>query len=161
MLDEASISIPPSLTFVPLDFEHKALTAGLLEAGFDATRPAFFGWLGVAPYLTLEAFRATLTAVAQLPTGTGLCFDYAFAPDTLTGRRRKVFDLLSARVASAGEPFRLFFSPEEMERELLAAGFARVEHCDSARLNYLYFKGRADRLHLPDPGLGALVCAWT
>jgi methyltransferase (TIGR00027 family) len=161
MLAEAEIPIPANLTYVPLDFEHKALTAGLLESGFDATRPAFFGWLGVAPYLTLEAFRATLSAVAHLPVGTGLCFDYAFPPDTLTGRRREVFELLSARVAAAGEPFRLFFSPEEMERELLAAGFTRVEHCDSARLNQLYFSARADRLHLPDPGLGALVCAWT
>jgi methyltransferase (TIGR00027 family) len=161
MLDQASIPIPSNLTFVPLDFEHKALTAGLIEAGFDATRPAFFGWLGVVPYLTLEAFRATLAAVANLPGGTGLCFDYAFRPDTLTGRRREVFDLLSARVAAAGEPFRLFFSPEEMESELLAAGFARVEHCDSGRLNHLYFDGRVDRLDLPDPGLGALVCAWT
>jgi len=161
MLDQASIPIPPNLTFVPLDFEHKALTAGLFEAEFDATLPAFFGWLGVAPYLTLEAFRATLTAVAHLSAGTGLCFDYAFRPETLTGRRREVFDLLSARVAAAGEPFRLFFRPDEIERELLAAGFARVEHCDSSRLNHLYFDGRADRLHLPDPGLGALVCAWT
>jgi O-methyltransferase involved in polyketide biosynthesis len=160
MLAEAAISIPANLTFVPLDFEHKALTAGLLESGFDANLPAFFGWLGVAPYLTLEAFRATLTAVARLPAGTGLCFDYAFAPDTLKGRRREVFDLLSSRVAAAGEPFRLFFSPEDIERELLAAGFTRVEHCDSARLNHLYFNGRADRLHLPDPGLGTLVCAW-
>ncbi len=160
MLAEAEIPIPANLTFVPLDFEHKALTAGLLEAGFDATQPAFFGWLGVAPYLTVEAFRATLTAIADLPSGSGLCFDYAFPPATLTGRRREVFDLLSARVAAAGEPFRLFFSPPEIERELLTAGFARVEHCDSARLNQLYFDGRADRLDLPDPGLGALVCAW-
>jgi len=160
MLHQASIPIPPNLTFVPLDFEHKALTAGLLDSGFDPTLPAFFGWLGVAPYLTIEAFRATLAAVAHLPPGTGLCFDYAFNPKTLTGRRRVVFELLSARVAAAGEPFRLFFSPQELESELLTAGFSSVAHCDSARLNTLYFTGRPDRLHLPDPGLGALVCAW-
>jgi len=161
MLDQASIPIPSNLTFVPLDFEHKALTAGLIEAGFNLSLPAFFSWLGVAPYLTIEAFRSTLGSVAHLPNGTGLCFDYAFRPETLTGRRRVVFDLLSARVAAAGEPFRLFFSPEELESELLAAGFHRVDHCDTTRLNHLYFNGRADRLHLPDPGLGALVCAWT
>ena len=80
---------------------------------------------------------------------------------TLTGRRRVVFDLLSARVAAAGEPFRLFFSPEELESELLAAGFSSVEHCDTTRLNELYFNCRADGLRLPDPGLGALVCGWT
>src|SRR5205814_10462828 len=60
LLHRAGVALPESLTFVALDFEHKALAAGLAEAGFDQRRPAFFGWLGVVPYLTLEAFRATL-----------------------------------------------------------------------------------------------------
>ena len=30
--------LPESLTYVPLDFEHKALAAGLAEAGFDSCR---------------------------------------------------------------------------------------------------------------------------
>jgi methyltransferase (TIGR00027 family) len=69
MLGAAQIALPGSLTFVPLDFEHKALAEGLAEAGFDAGAPSFFSWLGVVPYLTLEAFRATLVVVGQLPAG--------------------------------------------------------------------------------------------
>jgi O-methyltransferase involved in polyketide biosynthesis len=91
MLDEASIPSPPTSPLSPSTSSTRPSSPVLLEAGFDATLPAFFGWLGVVPYLTLEAFRATLTAIAQLPAGTGLCFDYAFRPDTLTGRRRAVF----------------------------------------------------------------------
>jgi methyltransferase (TIGR00027 family) len=57
MLVEAKILLPANLTFVPLDFEHKTLADGLAEAGFDANSAACFSWLGVVPYLTLEAFR--------------------------------------------------------------------------------------------------------
>ena len=160
MLRKAGIEAPESLTFVPLDFERKTLAEGLKEAGFDNQKPAFFGWLGVVPYLTLDAFRATLTTVAQLPAGAGVSFDYAFSPETLSPKRRMVFDALSERVAAAGEPFRLFFTPEEMEPELRSAGFQHIEQVDSKRLNEIYFKDRADALKLSDSRSGMLATAW-
>lgn len=160
MLEEAAIPVPANLTFVPLDFEHKALSEGLAEAGLDRSQPAFFGWLGVVPYLTLEAFRSTLAAIEQLPPGTGLGFDYAFAPETLSPPRRKVFEGLAQRVAAAGEPFQLFFTPAELESELVRAGFHGIEQAGSSRLNELYFEGRADGLRLSAADLGSLVTAW-
>jgi methyltransferase (TIGR00027 family) len=160
LLAEAAIALPASLTFVPLDFEHNALAEGLAEAGFDAGKAAFFGWLGVVPYLTLDAFRATLGAIAQLPAGSGVCFDFAFPPETLSPARRLVFDGLAGRVAAAGEPFRLFFGPEELAAELRRAGFERQEQVDSDGLNELYLKGRADGLKLSGAGLGRLATAW-
>jgi methyltransferase (TIGR00027 family) len=160
MLAEAAITSPESLTFVPLDFEHKALAEGLAEAGFDASRPAYFGWLGVVPYLTLDAFRATLSAIAQLPTGTAVSFDYALAPETLSPRGRMAFDALSRRVASAGEPFQLFFTPDTLEKDLRHAGFHRIEQLDSDHINELYFKNRADGLKLSPVNLAMLVTAW-
>jgi methyltransferase (TIGR00027 family) len=160
MLGEASISLPADLTFVPLDFERQTLAEGLAEAGFDAEAPAFFGWLGVIPYLTLEAFRATLGAIGQLPSGSGVGFDYALAPETLTAAGRIAFDALAGRVAAAGEPFQLFFTPDALEMELRSAGFRRFEQLDSEQLNEIYFKERADGLRLSAVGLGMLVTAW-
>jgi O-methyltransferase involved in polyketide biosynthesis len=160
LLQEAGIAPPASLTFVPLDFEHTALVDGLAEAGFSDRDAAFFGWLGVVPYLTLDAFRATLQAVALLPTGTGISFDYAFAPETLSAKRQQIFKALSERVAAAGEPFKLFFTPEQMESELRRAGFKNIEQWDSAHLNELYFRDRSDGLRLSDARLGMLVTAW-
>jgi len=160
LLSEAQIPEPASLTFVALDFEHKTLAEGLAEAGFDSTRPAFFGWLGVVPYLTIEAFRSTLSAIAQLPAGTGIGFDYAVAPETLSPLGRTAFNALAGRVAAAGEPFQLFFTPQAMEAELRRAGFHRFEQLDSDHLNELYFKNRADGLKLSALGLGMLATAW-
>jgi methyltransferase (TIGR00027 family) len=160
MLADAGLAQPGNLTFVPLDFEHKALAAGLAEAGLDAAQPAFFGWLGVVPYLTLEAFRATLRDVAGMPAGSGLGFDYGLSPEVLGPLRRLALHALSVRVASAGEPFKLLFAPNDLERELRLAGFAQIEQLGGAELNALYFEGRSDGLKLPDPGLGMLVTAW-
>jgi methyltransferase (TIGR00027 family) len=160
LLREAEIAVPDGLTFVPLDFERKTLAEGLGAAGFDDGSPAFFGALGVVPYLTLEAFRATLSTVAKLPAGTALCFDYAFSPETLSRERRAVFDGLSARVAAAGEPFRLFFSPGELEKELGGAGFRHTVQVGANELNEFYFQNRDDGLRLSSSEMGKLATAW-
>lgn len=160
MLAAAAIPVPENLTFVPLDFERHTLAEGLVDAGFDARIPAFFGWLGVVPYLTLDAFRATLTAIAQMPAGTALSFDYAISPEKLGPEGRVAFDRLADRVAAAGEPFQLFFTPETLESELRRAGFQHVKQLDYERLNELYFKERTDGLKLSAVKLAMLVTAW-
>jgi methyltransferase (TIGR00027 family) len=160
LLAESAITVPENLTFVPLDFEHRTLAESLADAGFKANAPALFSWLGVVPYLTRDAFRATLRTIAQLPPGTGICFDYALSPEILSDERRRALEALAARVATAGEPFLQFFTPEELAGELFDAGFRRVEQCDSAQLNELYFRDRTDGLQLPAEGLGKLATAW-
>ncbi|MGD0547397.1 MAG: class I SAM-dependent methyltransferase [Terracidiphilus sp.] len=160
MLAAAQIPVPESLTFVPLDLEHHTLAEDLAAAGFDAQKPAFVGWLGVIPYLPLETVRATLASIGKLPAGSGVGFDYALAPETLSAVGRTAFDRLAERVASAGEPFQLFFTPETMEAELRRAGFQQVEQLDYEQLNERYFKDRADGLKLSAVRLGMLVTAW-
>ncbi|MGD0736780.1 MAG: class I SAM-dependent methyltransferase [Terracidiphilus sp.] len=160
MLAAAGLDVPSNLTFVPLDFEHHTLAEGLAEAGLNQRLPAFFGWLGVIPYLTLKAFRASLEAIGQLPEGSGVGFDYALPPETLSAAGRTAFDALAGRVAAAGEPFRLFFTAEELEAELRRAGFHRVEQLDYGQINERYFKDRADGLRLSAVGLAMLATAW-
>jgi methyltransferase (TIGR00027 family) len=160
MLEQAAIALPSNLVFVALDFEHQTLAEGLAQAGLDFQKPAFFGWLGVVPYLTLEAFRSTASVVAQMPAGSAVTFDYAVDPERLSPIGRVAFDRLAERVAAAGEPFRLFFTPETLDAELRRAGLQRIEQVDSGRLNDLYFNNRADGLKLSLLGLGMLATAW-
>jgi methyltransferase (TIGR00027 family) len=160
MLAEADIPVPENLTFVPLDLEHHTLSEDLAAAGFDLHTPAFCSWLGVIPYLTLAAFRATLATIASLPAGSALSFDYALPPEALNAAGRTAFDALANRVARAGEPFRLFFTPEAMTDELRRAGFRRIEQLNYEQLNELYFKNRADGLKLSAVRLGMLATAW-
>ena len=161
LLAAASVPIPQNLTFVPLDFEHMTLAEGLAAAGFDSSQPAFFGWLGVVPYLSLPAFRSTLETIGRLPSGSGVCFDFAQPPEALDPRYLPVFHALAGRVAAAGEPFRLFFTAAQLEQEFRQAGFTRVEIHTPGELNAMYFEGRADGLGMPRAGLGMFTTAWT
>jgi methyltransferase (TIGR00027 family) len=159
LLGETGIRAPANVTFVPLDFEHKTLGEGLADAGLRMDQTAFFGWLGVVPYLTLEAFRSSIAAIAQFPAPTAVSFDFAISPELLGPRARAAFEVLAARVAAAGEPFRLFFTPGTLEAELRSAGFSKVEMTGADELNRRYFSDRNDGLSLPSPGLGMLATA--
>ena len=98
--------------------------------------------------------------MGKLPAGTAVSFDYVFSPETLSAKRRQVFERLAKRVEAAGEPFRLFLAPNELERELRQAGFKRIEQVDSDGLNELYFKDRADGLKLSPVRIGMMATAW-
>jgi methyltransferase (TIGR00027 family) len=160
LLQAAGIPEPANLTYVPLDFEHRTLHQGLSEAGFNSQLPAFFGWLGVVPYLTLPAFRSTIDLVAAMPKGSGISFDYALSAEDLSPARQKQREALAARVAAVGEPFKLFFRSEQLDNELRSAGFQRIEQLDTQDVNQRYFSKRADGLALPEEGLGKLAAAW-
>src|SRR5580765_5541549 len=122
-LAAGAIAIPASLTFAPVDFERQTLAAGLASAGFDATRPAFFSWLGVSMYLTDAAVQSTLEFVASLPPGGGVVFDYVVPRASLNWLERWVFDRMSRRVAAAGEPFHTFLDPAALSARLTGLGF--------------------------------------
>lgn len=158
LLAEAGIAVPANVTFVPLDFEHKTLAEGLVEAGLEK-QPTFFGWLGVVPYLTSEAFHSSIAAIAQLPPPSAVTFDFGLSPELLGPRGRMAFEMLAARVAAAGEPFQLFFTPEQLKSELRSMGFSQVEITGADELNRRYFSGRSDGLALSSPGLGMLATA--
>ena len=158
-LQAAGIMIPPSLTFVPIDFEQQTLSAGLGQSGFDASAAAFFSWLGVTPYLTREACMITLRFIAKQPPGSGLVFDFAVDPVLLNAGQRQARDALSKRVARYGEPFQLFFAPAQLQDELKAMGFHCTEFLQGKELNARYFKDRKDGL-LVRGSIGHLMSAW-
>ncbi len=157
LLATNSIHVPSNLTFVPVDFERQALPAQLLAAGFDSTNPTFFAWLGVVPYLTLEAFRSTLRFIAIQPHGSGVVLDYGQPRSALPRLEQLAHDSLAARVKLAGEPFQLFFTPREAATEL--AAFYNLEDLGSPEINSLYFANRSDHLSLMGSS-GRLLSAW-
>jgi methyltransferase (TIGR00027 family) len=158
-LQAAAISIPSSLTFVPLDFEQQPLEVALQLAGLNTNAAAFFSWLGVTPYLTREACMSTLSLIARMPTGSGVVFDFAVDPTLLSPGQRQALSALSERVARYGEPFQLFFDPGKLQDELKSLGFHRTEFLQGKELNARYFKNRADGLQVRG-SLGHLMGAW-
>lgn len=157
LLAANDISVPANIIYVPVDFEHQQLATQLVSAGFDATVPAFFAWLGVVPYLTQEAFRSTLSLITSLPGGSGVVMDYAQPRSALPYLEQLGHDSLASRVRLAGEPFQLFFTPPEMAAELTA--FRATEDLGSTEINARYFQNRKDNLKLFGSG-GRIVSAW-
>ena len=157
LLAQNHIAIPESLTYAPVDFEHQQLAAQLAAAGHNAAEPTFYAWLGVVPYLTHAAFRSTLALIAASPAGSGVVMDYGQPRAALPLLERLAHDSMSERVRLAGEPFQLFFTPEEMAEEL--AALHGVEDLGSKELNARYFTNRSDNLKLLGSA-GRIASAW-
>lgn len=148
LLHAAGLTAPDNLRFVPVNFERQSLRQQLLHAGFDFAAPTAIAWLGVVPYLTAEAFAVTARVLGRLPVGSSLVFDYSLPREALPPVEQLMLDSLSARVAQAGEPFQMFFTPESLAEELARHNLGVVEDLDSAALNARYLAGRGDGLHL-------------
>ena len=143
----AGLVEPSNVAFVPVDFERQDVGTELAAAGFAPDRPSFFSWLGVTPYLEADAVWKTLRWVGEtVGDGGGIVFDYGESPPKWNLAMRAGVWALSARVASAGEPFRTFLKPEDVATDLHARGFASVVDLDPTELNRRYFAGRTDRL---------------
>jgi methyltransferase (TIGR00027 family) len=172
-LRSGGIAIPASLKFVPVDFEHQTLPDALRGAGFDPGQPAFFSWLGVTMYLARDTVLSTLRFIASCGRGAtsgsgasgapgapggGVAFDYMVPRESLRWMRRLAFDAMARRVARAGEPFRTFFLPNELNAELERMGFHAIENIGGTEINARYFSGRTDGLRVPGL-LGRLASA--
>jgi methyltransferase (TIGR00027 family) len=156
MLKAAGMVAPETARFVAVDFERDSLKERLEAAGFDDALPTVTAWLGVVPYLTLEAFQATAHLLGSFAAGSRVVFDYSQPREVLPFTEQLMLDSLSARVAAAGEPFRLFFTPESLAAELALAGMRVVEDLDGAAVTARYFAGRTDGLVLR--GKGGRMC---
>jgi methyltransferase (TIGR00027 family) len=157
LLETDDLPAPENLTYVPVDFERQSLPEQLHSSGFNPLKPTLFAWLGVVPYLTLEAFRSTIHFIAAQPPGSGVVFDYSQPRSALPFRERLAHDSLASRVKLAGEPFQLFFTPIEVAAELSA--FCNLEDLGSGEINTRYFTGRTDNLKILGSA-GRLLSAW-
>lgn len=147
-LKEVGVPLPRDLTFAPVDFEEQTLAGALRKAGYDPSLGAFFSWLGVAPYLTIDGVMTTLRFIASASKGSAVVFDYAPALSLLTPAQRLVIDAMANRLAAAGEPLHTFFDPAELMNDLRAMGFGHVEDIGPEELNAKYFKDRTDGLRV-------------
>jgi methyltransferase (TIGR00027 family) len=145
---EAGIAIPASLRFAPVDFESVDLAQGLARAGFDASAPAIFSWLGVTMYLDEAAVVDTLRFIAGRPKGSTVLFEFAMPLSSLPPIMRIAMEQLTAQFAERGEPWKSFFDPATLEDMLSTLGFSHCHIWTPEELNRRYLENRTDGLHL-------------
>lgn len=132
-LADAGIAVPDDVTYVGVDFETDDLITRLTEAGLDAAAPAFFLWLGVVPYLSLDAVTATLRAIASVPGGE-VVFDYTNPTHGLLASAQGDRADLVARVAEVGEPLSDGLETEALHALLGDLGLTEVEDLDRPQI---------------------------
>ncbi len=147
-LQASGLGLPLGASLVGVDFESQSLPQELARSGFNPSLPTVTAWLGVVPYLTPEAFDSTCRFLAQLPQGSEVAFDYGQPREALPPVEQLMHDSLGARVAQAGEPFQLFFTPEALRERLARFGLAVVEDLAMDELNRRYFSHRSDGLQV-------------
>lgn len=147
-LADAGITVPASVTYVPVDLETEPLVAALTGAGFRVDEPAVLAMLGVVPYLSLEALTSTLTAVVTLAAGSSLVFDYLSSAGAETADQRAAVAVLRARVARVGEPMSEGLDPAVLQAIAEELGFGSLVDLGRDELNARYLADRTDGLSL-------------
>jgi methyltransferase (TIGR00027 family) len=151
-LAAVQIAIPASVSYVSADLGEVPLAEALASSTFDSSRPAVFAWLGVVPYLELASIKAVLAYVATLPVGTEIIFDYGVPPRSLNFVARFFYRRIAKRVEAAGEPWKSFFTPQEMCDVLRECDFSIIHDFGAKEINARYFTNRSDRLRVGSAG---------
>ena len=130
--------LPPAfgeVTFVPVNFEKQSLDDALDRAGHDRSSPTCWIWEGVVMYLTRDAMRATLSALARRSArGSTVIINYHNA-------HRRFFARLMFRLI--GEPQISSWTQEEMAADLRSVGFTVREDTGMLDWNRRFAHGEA------------------
>ncbi len=149
-LIELGFGIPDWLRFVPVDFEAGASWRdALVNAGFDASRPAIVASTGVSMYLTKDTNAATLREVAAFAPGSTLAMTFLLPLELTDGEMRPGLEMAKKGAQASGTPFISFFTPAEILALARKAGFREAEHVSAATLTERYFMHRGDGLRPP------------
>ena len=143
---ELGLPISGEHVFASVDFEVQSLRDGLDSAGFDWTQPTLFSWVGVLPYLTVDAIEATLRTVAACQSGSEIAFEYSVTEPFLDDVGLAFRNTFSPMAATLGEPVRTLWSPADAEQCVLRCGLHVADHPSRDDLVNQYFANRTDGL---------------
>jgi O-methyltransferase involved in polyketide biosynthesis len=110
--------------------------------------PTLFSWLGVIPYLTIDAIDTTLRGLANAAAGSHVALSYAVRDEFLDDIGRQFNGLLQGIATQGGEPILTYLSPAEAEELITRCGLRVVEDLDRDALRERYLAGRDD---IPPP----------
>jgi methyltransferase (TIGR00027 family) len=143
-LHEMGIAIPPSVTYVPADLAGDGLREPLIEAGFDAARPAIISAIALTQYLAQPAIVEILQLVASLAPGTRLVITYVVPESELSEPAAAGLRWTMSQAEERGEPFLSLFRPAEFDELAHRQGLSRVEEVGSLELIQRYLADRPD-----------------
>ncbi len=146
-LSSMQFDYPDNVVFVPVDFETTTLDTALSQTVFDPAQPAFFAWLGVVAYLTLEAIFSSLDAIkACSAAGSELLFDYPILEHLIEPSERALTARVKQGTAEIGESRPAQHDPRVLIETVAKLGFELIEDLSPAQHRERFFSGRDDDL---------------
>jgi methyltransferase (TIGR00027 family) len=144
----SGISLPANLEFVSADFESASLRDILSLSSLDFRAPAFFSCLGVLVYLPEDSIKAIFQLTASFPKLSEIVFTFSQDNRSCDDQPDSNSSLADA-AAAVGEPWRSYYDPDALRRELSEIGFSQVFFLSPQEAQHLYYR---DRRHaLPPP----------
>jgi methyltransferase (TIGR00027 family) len=139
-------TLPPHVTFVPIDFTTERLDEAMSAAGYRGEARTFFVCEGVTHYLQDRDVDALFRFVGRGAAGTRMVFTYIhrrMLDGSLTFRGAT--DTL-ATVRRAGEPYTFGFDPTDLPAYLATRDLLLIEDVDASvyRERYLTPRGRRE-----------------
>ncbi|MGA2614014.1 MAG: SAM-dependent methyltransferase [Spirochaetia bacterium] len=154
------IAVPPSVSFVAIDFEKESIRERLSESGFCAGARTLVIAEGVFQYLKPEAAMATLQAIKELAgAGSWFVFDYAHA-SALRGEGSSYGEARTVRgVRKLGESWQYGLDEQEVKPLLAKYSFTLVDLKSPRGLEDLYFKNEDGKVMASINGTQSIALA--
>jgi methyltransferase (TIGR00027 family) len=143
-LEEMGVSIPASVSFVPVDHETDDLRQGLIEAGFDLSASAIVSAMALTQYLAQPDIVRILDLAGKLPLGSRLVITYVVPATELSDLAKAGLRWTMSQAEARGEPFQSLFRPVEIEDLIRRSGFTRVDQFGPEELRGLYFSDKPE-----------------
>jgi methyltransferase (TIGR00027 family) len=134
------LALPPSLTFIAIDFDKESLSMKLDEAGFCMHRRSLFILEGLVMYLQPESVDATFKTICDYAgKGSWVVFDYIYASvlrneGIYYGEKEIVHT-----VSGAGEQWLFGIEKGQIEQFLARYALQLIDHKDAKDLENIYF----------------------
>jgi methyltransferase (TIGR00027 family) len=128
-LAQAGITLPESTLLAPADLSLESLSSVLQRSLPHVSEPAFFSWLGVTMYLSMDENLSALRSISSSAApGSELVFEYVdqrfFGSEAnLSGPELALLQT----VAELGEPWICGFNPSTLPGVLASAGHSLQE----------------------------------
>jgi methyltransferase (TIGR00027 family) len=143
---ERGLSMPPNLTFVPVNLEGDDLGRQLGNFGFRSAAGTFCSTLGVVQYLSRDAVERLFHFVGSLKPPSEIVFSFVPPDNALDGDDLAAATQAMVLTEAMGEPWKSRFQVSDLSDVLARAGFCDIFHLTPEVAQQRYFAGRRDTL---------------
>ena len=154
------LAVPPSLTFISIDFDKESLSMKLDEAGFCKQRRGLFILEGLVMYLQPKSVDETFHVIRDYAgEGSRVVFDYIYASVL---RKEGIYygeTGIVQTVSDAGEQWHFGIEKGQIEEFLARYAMQLIDHKDAKDLEQAYFSDSKGKLIGRVNGTHCLVTA--